>query len=74
MPPKKCTRGKRLSKVEPAKGKARKCVKKRKTNPALIKWRKAAQAEGFMVKGEFKVLPKKGTPEYKRINARYEAM
>jgi len=75
MPAKKpCPKGKRLSK-DPSKRKKRVCVKKRKVNPALNRWRKAAQAEGFMKAGEgFKPLPKKGTAGYKAIKARAERM
>lgn len=47
---------------------------RRKANPHLKAWVKAAQAEGFMKKGDFKPLPKKGSPAYKRIRARYEAI
>jgi hypothetical protein len=66
---KKCAKGKR-----PSKAKSGLCVKKRKANPALNKYRRAAQAEGFLVKGSsFKALPKKGSAAYKRIKARYEA-
>ena len=36
----------------------------------LNKWRKAAQQEGYMQKGNFKKLPKKGSDAYKRIQRR----
>lgn len=44
---------------------------KKKGNTALAKWRAAAKAEGYMVKGAYKPLPKKGTAAYKRILKRY---
>lgn len=68
--PAKCAKGKRPSKSDKSK-----CVKKRKSNPALKKWVKAAKAEGYMVKGAgFKPLPKKGTAGYKAIVARVAKM
>jgi len=41
---------------------------------ALSKWREAANKEGYLVKGNFKPLPKKGTAEYDKIMVRYKAM
>jgi len=68
---KTCDReGKRLSKAPAAKRKGV-CVKKRKLNPAMSKWMRAAKAEGYMVKGAaFKPLPKKGSAGYLAIMRR----
>jgi hypothetical protein len=38
---------------------------------ALAMWRKAVVAEGYLQKGQFKPMPKKGTAGYKAIRARY---
>ena len=43
---------------------------KRKSS-ALSRWRDAAKAEGYLKKGSFKRLPKKGTAAHKRIQERY---
>jgi hypothetical protein len=41
----------------------------------MTSFRKAAQAEGYMVKGgAFKPLPKKGTAAYKKIKTRAASM
>ena len=40
-----------------------KCVRKKKISAFM----KAAKQEGFLKKGEFKPLPKKGTAAYQRI-------
>ncbi len=37
-------------------------------------WVKAAQSHGYMKKGEFKKMPKKGTAEYKKIYKTYTNM
>ena len=42
--------------------------------PALRNFLKAAKEEGFMKKGEFKKLPKKGSASYKKIKTRADAM
>ena len=38
-----------------------------KRNSALTAWVKAAKSEGYLQKGNFKPLPKKGTAAYNRI-------
>jgi len=40
----------------------------------LALWTKAAQAEGYLVKGNFRKLPAKGTAAYERIKARYNML
>ena len=48
---------------------------KRKANPALKAWIKAARSEGYMKKGtNFKPLPKKGTAAYMKIRAKYNKL
>jgi len=45
-----------------------------RVNPALKKWVAAAKAEGYLQKGSFRKMPKKGTAAYNSIRARYESM
>lgn len=57
-------------------GRSRSHSKKKKTPPHLLLWKKACQKHGYMLKGKgkFQKVPKKGTPEYKKIKATYEKM
>ncbi len=45
-----------------------------KKNNALKYWVQAAQANGYMIKGEHKLVPKKGTSGYKAIRKTYDRM
>ena len=48
---------------------------KRKANPALKNWVRAAKSKGYMKSGkDFKPLPKKGTSAYKAIRAVYNKL
>lgn len=42
---------------------------KGRKSSGLSKWRIAAQKHGYMTKGAFKPLPKKGSAEYYKIKA-----
>lgn len=53
---------------------SRKAAAAARSNPALSRWIRAAKAEGYLVEGEFKPLPKKGTPAHKKIKARAARM
>lgn len=40
----------------------------------LALWTQAAQSEGYLVKGDFRKLPAKGTAAYERIKVRYDKL
>jgi len=50
-----------------------KAASSKKLSPIQM-WVKAAKSEGFMVAGQHKKLPLKGTASYKRIRATYDKM
>ena len=53
---------------------SRKASRAAAKNPAMSKWVRAAKAEGYLKKGAFAALPKKGTAGYNRIKARMARM
>ncbi len=44
---------------------------KKSLPPALKLWRKVAEKHGFMIKGDFRKLPKKGTKAYSDLKKDY---
>ena len=47
---------------------------KKRLNTPLKKWNKAVKMHGYMKKGNFKLVPKKGTKAYNEIRKTYEQM
>lgn len=47
--------------------------KKARVSPGLTAWTRALKAEGYLKKGSFQKIPKRGTTAYKRVVARRDS-
>ena len=47
--------------------------KKRSLPPALKLWRKVAMEHGYMIKGDFRRIPKKGSKSYSELKSAFNS-
>ena len=57
------------SKRSSSKRSSRKRSSKRKVSPKMKSWTNALKKAGYLKKGSFKKIPRKGTKEYKKVKA-----